>query len=140
MLSWVTRYRIEYHLTSSQSLYRLCLKVLLNKLWNLAYTKGVRSHAQNKKRKHCHCQPCNRVEQSCAPVTRYNMCLSLKQLEWAEVYRCISGNEEEPITQRKIQKFPSRQRNYAVRRKNNNNNMRSHINCQSCARAQEETR
>jgi hypothetical protein len=69
------------------------------------------------------------------------MCLSLKQLEWAEICRRVIGNEKTPeVGQRKIQKFPSRERNYAVkRRKNNNNNVRSHANCPSCAKiAQEE--
>lgn len=64
------------------------------------------------------------------------MCLSLKQLEWADVYRRITGSDKEPVKERKIQKFPSRERNYAVKRKFNNN-MRSHVNCESCARAAE---
>lgn len=67
------------------------------------------------------------------------MCLSLKQLEWMEIYRRVIKSDKEDIgDMRKIQKFPSRERNHAVRRKNSNNNFRSHVNCQSCAKAMEE--
>lgn len=64
------------------------------------------------------------------------MCLSLKQLEWADVYRRLTGGEKEPVKEKKIQKFPSRERNFAVKRRHNNN-MRSHVNCESCARVAE---
>ncbi|CAH2075583.1 unnamed protein product, partial [Iphiclides podalirius] len=61
------------------------------------------------------------------------MCLAMKQLEWAEVCRrLLRAERSEP--ERKMQKFPSRERNHAVRRKNNNNNFRSHANCETCAR------
>ncbi|KAH9640909.1 hypothetical protein HF086_011225 [Spodoptera exigua] len=78
------------------------------------------------------------TEQTCRALkpNKLTMCLSLKQLEWADVYRRITGSDKEPVKERKIQKFPSRERNYAVKRKFNNN-MRSHVNCESCARAAE---
>lgn len=64
-------------------------------------------------------------------------------MEWAEVYRRVVGPEPEPVArERKIQKFPSRERNHAVRRRrnNNNNNVWSHANCPSCAKiAQQES-
>lgn len=64
------------------------------------------------------------------------MCLSLKQLEWAEVRRRILGEKE--ATTKKFQKFPSRERNFAVRRKKtNNNNTRFHEHCEDCARIAE---
>ncbi|KPJ01625.1 hypothetical protein RR46_08662 [Papilio xuthus] len=62
------------------------------------------------------------------------MCMAMKQLEWAEIYRRIRRTETVEVQERKIQKFPSRERNHAVRRKNNNNNFRSHANCETCAR------
>ncbi|OWR45636.1 hypothetical protein KGM_210097 [Danaus plexippus plexippus] len=68
---------------------------------------------------------------------RDKMCLSLKQLEWAEIYRRVIKGDKEEVTERKIQKFPSRERNHAVRRRSNNN-FRSHINCQTCARVAED--
>ncbi|VVC88526.1 unnamed protein product [Leptidea sinapis] len=69
------------------------------------------------------------------------MCLSLKQLEWVDIRRRIIGTRETgpDIPERKIQKFPSRERNFAVRRKNNNS-IRSHINCEACARVADEQR
>ncbi|CAG4976754.1 unnamed protein product [Colias eurytheme] len=70
---------------------------------------------------------------------QFIMCLSLKQLEWAEICRRIR-NKDSTLTEKKIQKFPSRERNYAVRRKYNNNSMRSHVNCEACARVAEEER
>ncbi|CAF4904433.1 unnamed protein product [Pieris macdunnoughi] len=66
------------------------------------------------------------------------MCLSLKQLEWAEICRRLK--KDEPVAEKKIQKFPSRERNHAVRRKSNNNNLRSHVNCEACARVAENER
>ncbi|CAG9560739.1 unnamed protein product [Danaus chrysippus] len=70
-------------------------------------------------------------------IERDKMCLSLKQLEWAEIYRRVIKGDREEVTERKIQKFPSRERNHAVKRRNNNN-YRSHINCQTCARVAED--
>ncbi|KAJ8733016.1 hypothetical protein PYW07_015615 [Mythimna separata] len=51
-------------------------------------------------------------------------------------WRRITGTDKEPVKEKKIQKFPSRERNFAVKRKFNNN-MRSHANCESCARVAE---
>lgn len=71
------------------------------------------------------------------------MCLSLRQLDWSEVRRLITGKETKPITveveKKKTPKFPSRERNYAVRRKKtNNNNVRRINNCECCARAEQD--
>lgn len=63
------------------------------------------------------------------------MCLQLKHLELADVYRKVTA--EIPERERRIQKFPSRERNYAIRRKNDNNNFRPHVNCQSCEKVAE---
>ncbi|CAH2233089.1 jg10565 [Pararge aegeria aegeria] len=67
------------------------------------------------------------------------MCLSLKQMEWADIYRRVIKNDKEEV-QEKLQKFPSRERNHAVRRKLNNNNFRSHANCVTCAKIAEDDR
>lgn len=48
------------------------------------------------------------------------------------MYKHVTDVKEQP---RKIQKFPSRERNFAVRRKNNN--YRSHANCVACAKIAE---
>ncbi|CAK1552810.1 unnamed protein product [Leptosia nina] len=97
-------------------------------------TSSVRSHAQ--------IEVSLSIEVSrCAHVSE--MCLSLKQLEWAEICRRLRNkdvSEADRDGEKKIQKFPSRARNHAVRRKSNNNNMRSHVNCAACARVAEDER
>ncbi|CAG9138443.1 unnamed protein product [Plutella xylostella] len=68
----------------------------------------------------------------------------MEELEWADVYKRIVGGQSEPqpvIHEKKYPKFPSRERNFAVRRrKNNNNNVVRVNNCQTCARASQDAR
>lgn len=58
-------------------------------------------------------------------------------MEWGNVYRKIAGNEKEPHPEihvkKKTPKFPSRERNQAIRRKPNNNN-NSRQQCHQCAK------
>lgn len=63
------------------------------------------------------------------------MCLQLKQIELAlKQFQKIKADK--PETERRIQKFPSRERNFAVRRKQANH-FRAHVNCQSCEKVAE---
>ncbi|CAH3987581.1 unnamed protein product [Pieris brassicae] len=86
-------------------------------------------------RSQAHIKSLSTVKSRCKHAS---MCLSLKQLEWAEICRRLK--KDEPVTEKTLQKFPSRERNHAVRRKSNNNNLRSHVNCEACARVAESER
>ncbi|GBP88140.1 hypothetical protein EVAR_59674_1 [Eumeta japonica] len=74
------------------------------------------------------------------------MCLSLRHLEWAGMCRKLAGAKEvkkaedaEPGEKKKTPKFPSRERNHAVRRRKTNNNTNNH-NCECCAITNEQQR
>lgn len=82
-----------------------------------------------------HCHPTRRARRTHCHKRNPIMCLQLKQFELADVYGKMTTDK--PEKERRIQKFPSRERNFAVRRKNENNNFRPHVNCQSCTEVAE---